>query len=84
MQDKDTIYKITRMAIQNDPNVSNPTSIMPSVRRKGPIFRRRTVVQLDGTVGSAGEVDRVEKLISRELPDVSIENNLVPRPNTEA
>ncbi|MFW5685317.1 MAG: hypothetical protein ACOC0O_01575 [Spirochaetota bacterium] len=83
MKDKDTIYEITRMAIQRDPRLSNPGNIIPSVRREGPIFHRHTVVQLDGTVGSAGEINRVEELISRELPDVAIENNLVPRPITE-
>ncbi len=84
MKEKETIYQITHMAIQKDPRLSSLGSIIPSVRRRGSILHRHTVVQLDGTVGSAGEINRVEELISSELPDVVIENNLVPRPNTQA
>ncbi|MFW5777019.1 MAG: hypothetical protein ACOC2N_00700 [Spirochaetota bacterium] len=79
MHDKDDILKIARMAIQEDPRISDPTSIITSIRREGLIFNRRIVLQIDGTVGSAYEIDDVERSVSHRLPNVEIENNVVPR-----
>ncbi len=78
MTEKEEVLKIARLAIQNDPRIANSTTIVPSVHREGPVFKRRTVLQLDGTVNSVYEIDEVERSIRRTLPDTEIENNLVP------
>lgn len=81
---KEDILKIAQIAIEDDPRISNPTRIAPSVRRRGSILNRHTVLQLNGTVSSAYEIDNVEQSVRHKLPDVEIENNLVPRSPTEA
>ncbi|MFW5776477.1 MAG: hypothetical protein ACOCZB_04230 [Spirochaetota bacterium] len=78
MTENEELLKIAQLAIQNDPRIANSTTIVPSVHREGPIFRRRTVLHLDGTVNSVFEVDEVERSIRQTLPDTEIENNLVP------
>ncbi len=82
MKNKDNILKIAQLAIQEDPRISNPTGIVASLHRKGTIFNRQTVLQLDGTVSAAHEIDDVEQSVRRKLPDIDIENNLVPRSPT--
>lgn len=78
MADQQDLLKIAHTAIQEDPTISDPTTIVPSVHKVGPIFRRKTVLQLDGTVRNAIEVNKVEQTIRRKLPQIEIENNLVP------
>lgn len=78
MPDDQDLLKIAQTAIQEDPTISNPVNIITTVHKEGPIFRKKTVIKLDGTVSSAHEVDKVEKTVKRKLPEIEIQNNLVP------
>jgi len=78
MADDQDLLKIAQTAIQEDPTISNPVNIITTVQREGPIFRKKTVIKLDGTVSSAHEVDKVEQTVKRKLPNVGVQNNLVP------
>lgn len=78
MADFDDLIKTVRVAIQEDPTITDPTRIMVSARKKGPIFRKQTVVQLDGAVKNAAEVDKIGAIATRKAPNARIENNLTP------
>lgn len=67
---------IVQSAIQQDPTISDPTRIVVSVDKVGPIFRKREVITLEGTVRHPHEVDKVEEVVSRKLPNVPVSNVL--------
>ena len=78
MADEQDLLKIAQTAIQEDPTISNPVSIITTIHKEGPIFRKKTVIKLDGTVSSAHEVGKVEETVKRKLPAIEVQNNLVP------
>lgn len=78
MADEQDLLKIAQTAIQEDPTISNPVNIITTVSKQGPIFRKKIVIKLDGTVSSAHEVDKVEKTVKHKLPAIEVQNNLVP------
>ncbi len=70
------IKGIVQSAIHQDPTISDPTKIIVSVEKVGPIFRKREVITLEGTVRHPHEVDKVEEVVSRKLPNVPVSNVL--------
>ena len=77
MADLDKLLTAVRTAIQEDPTISDPTKIMVSAQRNGPIFRKQDVILLEGSVRYASEVDKVADIVSRKAPSARIENSLV-------
>lgn len=77
MADDKDLLKIAQTAIQEDPTISNPVNIITTIHKEGPIFRKKTVIKLEGTVSSAHEAEKVEKTVKLKLPDVEVRNNLV-------
>ncbi len=78
MANYDDLVKTVQTAIQEDPTITDPTRIMVSARKEGPIFRKRPVVQLDGTVSNVPEVDKIGDIAARKAPEARVENNLRP------
>jgi hypothetical protein len=77
MADTDALLKAAQTAIQNASTIVDPTRIVVSVRRKGPLFRRDTVIELDGAVRLAREVEKAEQIVRRAIPNVEVKNRLV-------
>ena len=78
MADFDDLINTVRVAIQEDPTITDPTKIMVSARKEGPIFRKQTVVQLDGAVKNPAEINKIGDIAARKAPNARIENNLTP------
>jgi len=79
MADDDMIREQAHTAIRNDPTISDPTRIVVSISKKGPLFRKRHVVSLEGRVRAPMEVQKAEDAVRRRLPYVTIENNVTPQ-----
>ncbi len=78
MADDDTIREQVQTAIRNDPTISDPTRVVVSVTKEGPLFRKKQVVTLEGRVKSPIEVKKAEEAVQRKLPTTPIKNNLSP------
>jgi hypothetical protein len=78
MADNQEILTKAQTAIREDPTISDPMAIIVTVEKKGPIFRKKPVVQLEGTVRNPIEARKAEETIQRKLPTVEIENHLSP------
>ncbi len=75
-EDLDEMANAVRTAIQEDPTISDPTRILVSARKEGPLFRKETVIQLEGTVRNDVEARKAGELARRRAPNARIENNL--------
>ena len=75
-EDLDEMANAVRTAIQEDPTISDPTRILVSARKAGPLFRKETVIQLEGTVRNDVEARKAGELARRRAPNARIENNL--------
>ena len=78
MADDDTIREQVQTAIRNDPTISDPTRVVVSVTKEGPLFRKKQVVTLEGRVKSPIEVKKAEEAVQRKLAATPIKNNLSP------
>lgn len=78
MPDDQTIREVAQTAIREDPTISDPTRIVVSVSKEGPLFRKRQVVTLEGSVRAPIEVKKAEETVQRKLPSVEIRNELSP------
>ncbi|MFP4114630.1 MAG: hypothetical protein ACOC2Y_05670 [Spirochaetota bacterium] len=79
MSDNEMIQKEAQTAVREDPTISDPTRIIVSVSKEGPLFRKKHVVTLEGRVRTAIEVKKAEEAVQRKLPDISIRNELSPQ-----
>ncbi|MFW5776479.1 MAG: hypothetical protein ACOCZB_04240 [Spirochaetota bacterium] len=78
MADDGMIREQAQTAIRDDPAISDPTRVIVSVTKEGPIFRKKEVVTLEGRVKSPIEVKKAEAAVQRKLPTTPIKNNLSP------
>lgn len=78
MPDDQTIREMAQTAIREDPTISDPTRIIVTVSKEGPLFRKTQVVTLEGRVRAALEVKKAEEAVQRKLPSVQIRNELSP------
>lgn len=69
----DTITK----AIQEDPTITDSTHIVVSARREGPLFKKKDILVLEGTVAHDWEIKKVSQIIERKIPGTPVENHLV-------
>jgi hypothetical protein len=74
--DKDFIMKQAYAAVREDPTISDPTRVIVSVAKEGPIFRKKEVVTLEGRVQAAIEVQKAEAAVHRKFPNIEIKNKL--------
>ncbi|MFW5777021.1 MAG: hypothetical protein ACOC2N_00690 [Spirochaetota bacterium] len=79
MADNQTIREQAQTAVRDDPTISDPTRILVSVTKEGPLFRKKHVVTLEGRVQSPIEVKKAEEAVQRRLPNVPIKNELSPQ-----
>lgn len=78
MADDDMIREQAQTAIRNDPTISDPTRVVVSVTKEGPLFRKKQVVTLEGRVKSPIEVKKAEEAVQRKFATTPIKNNLSP------
>lgn len=78
MSDDQIIREKAQTAVREDPTISDPTRIVVSVSKEGPVFRKSHVVTLEGRVRTPIEVKKVEEAVQRKLPSVQIRNELSP------
>ncbi len=79
MPDEQTIREQAQTAIREDPTISDPTRIVVSVSKQGPLFRKKQIVTLEGRVRAPIEVKKAEEAVQRRLPGIPIENELSPQ-----
>lgn len=76
MRDPEEVRDTAQTAVREDPTITDPTKILVSVEKKGPLFRKKQVVILEGTVKSEIETKKAAEDVQRKLPDIEIENRL--------
>lgn len=76
MRDPEEVRDTAQTAVREDPTITDPTKILVSVEKKGPLFRKKQVVILEGTVKSEIETKKAVEVVQRKLPDIEIENRL--------
>lgn len=76
MRNPEELRKTAQTAIQEDPTLTDPTKVLVSVEKKGPLFRKKQVVILEGTVKSEIEAKKAEEDVKTKLPDTEVENRL--------
>jgi hypothetical protein len=76
--DTDFIMEQAYNAIREDPTISDPTRVLVSVSKEGPLFRKKEVVTLEGRVQAPIEVVKAEAAVRRKFPDIEIKNVLTP------
>ncbi len=76
MADGNMILEQVQKVIHEDPTISDPTRIVVSVAKEGPLFKKKQVVTLEGRVKSSLDVKKAEEAVRRKLPDTPIKNNL--------
>lgn len=78
MPDEQSVLATAQAAIREEPAIANPTSVVVTVTKEGPLFRKKMVVKLDGNVRTTIEARKAEEAVRRKLPDLEIENGLMP------
>jgi len=71
-KDLQRIYK----TVHSDPTIRDPSKIMFSVDKKGPVLKKRKVLVAEGRVGDVNEYQKVEHIIENMNLEYEMINNL--------
>jgi hypothetical protein len=76
--DVQELYK----AVGNDPTIRDPSRILFSVEKKGPMFKKQECLLVDGSVANTTEFQKVEQILEQKNMECEVINNLkVSTPN---
>lgn len=71
-QDLEKLYK----AVSSDPTIKDPSKILFSIDKKGPLLNRQQVLVIEGRVADNNEFQKIEQLIEDLKLEYETINNL--------
>jgi hypothetical protein len=71
-QDLEKLYK----AASNDPSIKDPSKILFSIDKKGPLLNRQQVLVIEGRVADNNKFQKIEHIIEDLKLEYEIINNL--------
>lgn len=76
-QSVDNVREKVEALFSEDPTLTDPTRIVTTVEKVGPLFKKRITVTLEGRVANAAEKRKAEQILDSNFRDsISIKNNL--------
>jgi len=76
--DVQELYKV----VGNDPTIRDPSRILFSVEKKGPMFKKRECLIVDGSVANSTEFQKVEQILEQKNMEYEVMNKLkISTPN---
>ncbi|MFO7849687.1 MAG: hypothetical protein R6V67_06980 [Spirochaetia bacterium] len=70
------VVKRLQTRINNDPLISDPSKILVSVEKRGPFFRKRTYLFIEGTVPNNLEQQQINKAAAEEIEGCEVVNRI--------
>ncbi|MFO7730399.1 MAG: hypothetical protein R6V86_06505 [Spirochaetia bacterium] len=69
-------------AVKNDPTIRDPSRILFSVEKKGPMFKKQECLLVEGSVANTTEFQKIEQILEQMNMEYEVINNLkVATPN---
>ncbi|MFP4267159.1 MAG: hypothetical protein ACLFQW_04080 [Spirochaetaceae bacterium] len=76
MAKQNELVKRLQTRINNDPLISDPSNIFFSVEKRGPLFKKRTCIFIEGSAINKLEQQQIEKAAHEEIRDCEIVNRI--------
>ena len=74
---QDQLVESITKAILEDPTITDATHIVVSARREGPLFKKKDVIVLEGSVPHEWEINKVKQIVERKVAGMTVENHLI-------